>query len=271
MKNVTLFFLFSLFSFVLFSQERRDSLAVYFDNDSYQISTKLEQEIIQFVNTSMKGEEKLEGISIAGYCDKTGSSIYNQTLSNRRVEAVRKVLLETNKGVENHRIKTEANGSQLTPTNGSDKNWRRVDLVIVSEEMEEVVNTALEDLSKAKSGVKLVLDNLNFEGGRSQLLPGSEKVLEELYQKLIENPSIKIEIQGHVCCTKPEKDGFDKDTKTFNLSTNRAKAIYDILIEKGVASDRLSYKGMKGDFPLVPELTIEDMVKNRRVEIKIVD
>ena len=54
---------------------------------------------------------------------------------------------------------------------------------------------------------------------------------------------MKVEIQGHVCCTGSKADGLDTDTGYPNLSENRARAVYNFLIENGIDKSRLRYKG----------------------------
>ena len=67
------------------------------------------------------------------------------------------------------------------------------------------------------------------------------------------------------------EDGMDGQTWTSNLSVNRAKAIYDYLIEQGIAASRLSYKGLGNTQPKrFPERTPLDEQANRRVEVRIV-
>jgi outer membrane protein OmpA-like peptidoglycan-associated protein len=51
----------------------------------------------------------------------------------------------------------------------------------------------------------------------------------------------------------------------------RAKAVYDFLVSKGIAAERLSYKGFGFTRPKIfPEETEADRVQNRRVEIRVV-
>ncbi len=98
--------------------------------------------------------------------------------------------------------------------------------------------------------------------------------MKRLLSILQEHQNIKIEIQGHVCCLDYQKfdDGWDRDTRTYNLSINRAEHIYKYLIHNGIDSTRLSYKGFGGAFRLIePELNEEDRIQNRRVEILVVD
>jgi outer membrane protein OmpA-like peptidoglycan-associated protein len=78
-----------------------------------------------------------------------------------------------------------------------------------------------------------------------------------------QNPLLKIDIQGHVCCVKSDRQ---------DLSTQRAKAIYKFLEMKGIPKSRMSYRGLGSTQPLyaLPEKTEEERAANRRVEIEIV-
>lgn len=130
---------------------------------------------------------------------------------------------------------------------------------------EVLLNFNLAEMTiNGKVGDKIRLENLNFIGGSDKLLPESEPVLEELLQVLTDNPKLKIQIQGHVCCYR--KDPAD-------ISRKRAKAIYKYLIEKGIKKRRLSFKSFEGKKPLfsIPEDTEEEKAANRRVEIEIIE
>ena len=119
-------------------------------------------------------------------------------------------------------------------------------------------------------GTNIILKNLNFVGGKHVLLEESIPILAELLKVLKDYPRLEIEIQGHVCCAYGVEDGLDIETHTYNLSINRARAVYEYLIDKGIAAGRLSYKGFGHQFPLVyPEDTEAKKTTNRRVEIKI--
>jgi outer membrane protein OmpA-like peptidoglycan-associated protein len=86
---------------------------------------------------------------------------------------------------------------------------------------------------------------------------------------LEQNPSIHIEIQGHICCQK-RGDGMDNHTGINNLSVARAKYIYDYLIENGIDEERLAYQGFGADKKLFPEeRNPYQQRQNRRVEILI--
>jgi outer membrane protein OmpA-like peptidoglycan-associated protein len=102
--------------------------------------------------------------------------------------------------------------------------------------------------------------------------PESMEALEKLYSVLKNNPNLKISIEGHVCCVRDAPDALDIDTYEPHLSVNRAKAIYNYLVEKGIDPGRLTYVGYGRRRPVIEvEQSEEDAEKNRRVEIRITD
>jgi outer membrane protein OmpA-like peptidoglycan-associated protein len=78
---------------------------------------------------------------------------------------------------------------------------------------------------KLKKGDRILLENLIFRGGTSFLEKESKPLLEELLEVMQNNPRLKIEIQGHVCCYP---------NRTNKLSKERAKVVYEYLIDNGI-------------------------------------
>jgi outer membrane protein OmpA-like peptidoglycan-associated protein len=126
-------------------------------------------------------------------------------------------------------------------------------------------------LETAEAGSILNIKGIQFEGGRHKMLKSSLPVLKELLKILKDNPAIKIEIQGHICCIDNGKDGMDFDTQEPKLSVNRARIVYEYLVRSGIDKSRLSYKGFGRTRPLVnPELSPKDEQMNRRVDIMVI-
>jgi flagellar motor protein MotB len=97
-------------------------------------------------------------------------------------------------------------------------------------------------------------------------------VLEELLRAMNENPALRISIEGYVCCTSDGSDGFDKDTRTWTLSVERAKAVFEYLEKHGVSAIRMQIAGFGGSNKIYPEeLTPAQQAANRRVEIRILN
>ena len=117
-----------------------------------------------------------------------------------------------------------------------------------------------------------VLHNIYFFTGRRLIKKESLPALDQLVELLQDNPSLKVRIEGHVCCISPTlPDALDEDSGGMNLSVNRAKYIYDYLVTKGIDKARLSYAGFGRRFPVIPnERTEEEAQQNRRVEIRII-
>ncbi len=128
-----------------------------------------------------------------------------------------------------------------------------------------------EQLKKSSVGQSLVIRGINFDFGYHIILKKDMPALQAVLSALKQIPTLKVEIQGHVCCWPIGQEGFDKQTKEYNLSYNRAKAVFDYLVANGIEANRLTYNGYGMKHPLVyPEKNKNDEYRNRRVEFKIV-
>ncbi|MEN9686517.1 MAG: hypothetical protein RLZZ28_2303 [Bacteroidota bacterium] len=101
-----------------------------------------------------------------------------------------------------------------------------------------------------------------FATNSAELPTGSEVELGKLLQVLIENPSLKLEISGHT-------DNTGKAEDNLKLSANRANAIVNYLIEKGIAAGRLSAKGYGSLQPIADNTTETGRARNRRTTFTI--
>ena len=81
-------------------------------------------------------------------------------------------------------------------------------------------------------------------------------------QILEENPSMHIQISGYT-------DNIGKPADNLVLSTNRAKSIVNYVSGKGIATDRLNYKGFGSDNPIATNETPEGRALNRRTSFTI--
>ena len=122
------------------------------------------------------------------------------------------------------------------------------------EEVQKVVETKVNEIKENFNAAQL-------EKRKYDLNEPSKTVLLDLVKLLNENPSIKLQIEGH---TSAEGD------EEFNqkLSANRAKAAVDFLISKGIENSRLSYRGL-GSTQL-KDVTNPEAQENRRVEFIVI-
>ncbi|MEZ4939717.1 MAG: OmpA family protein [Saprospiraceae bacterium] len=116
--------------------------------------------------------------------------------------------------------------------------------------------------SLLRSGQKIKMEQLSFKADSSSLTPDALPTLDELYDFMEENGEIVIEIGGHTNSTPP-------DEFCDRLSTARAKTVADYLIEKGIDSRRVAFKGYGKRQPIATNATAEGRRLNQRVEIKI--
>lgn len=112
-------------------------------------------------------------------------------------------------------------------------------------------------------GETIILHNVLFVQSKSELLSASYEELEKLLETFKKNPGMEIEISGHT-------DNQGDRKKNILLSEERAKAVKDFLVEKGISKSRIKCKGYGPDKPLNSNKTEEERMLNRRVEFKII-
>jgi type IX secretion system PorP/SprF family membrane protein len=118
-------------------------------------------------------------------------------------------------------------------------------------------------LSSIEVGKSIIVDDLLFKTGKKQLDERSYRILDQLVDFLNQNPTIKIELQGHT-----DSDGSKYANQ--DLSEGRAKSAIAYMELQGISSTRLVAKGFGEDKPIATNDSAEGKAKNRRVELKIV-
>ncbi len=114
-------------------------------------------------------------------------------------------------------------------------------------------------LRRPAEGTVVRLENLYFATGESRVLQQSYKTLLELQELLESQPEMHIELRGHT-------DGQGTVEYNQKLSEERAKAVADYLIRRGIDRSRLSWKGFGKTLPLDSNDSAEGRRRNRRVE-----
>ena len=104
------------------------------------------------------------------------------------------------------------------------------------------------------AGKTLTLENIYFETNKSRILPESYQPLYDIIIELKLQPNLKVQIVGHT-------DVHGKPADNQKLSEERAKAVADFFISKGIDPSRITTKGYGSSQPLG-----DDDQKNRRVE-----
>ena len=113
------------------------------------------------------------------------------------------------------------------------------------------------EVKRIEVGKLCDLHDIYFETNAYSLTEESKKLIDIFADFLRENPTIKVELQGHT-------DNIGNDMDNLLLSENRAKSVYNYLIKKGINSNRLRYKGYGESKPIATNNTEEGRSKNRR-------
>jgi outer membrane protein OmpA-like peptidoglycan-associated protein len=119
-------------------------------------------------------------------------------------------------------------------------------------------------LQSLEADATVVLKNIFFDVNRYQLKQGSFVELDNVLKLLLENPSLKIRINGHT-------DNTGKSDDNLKLSNNRSNAVIQYLTAKGIDPKRLSFKGYGSSQPVSDNATEEGRAMNRRTEMKVVN
>ena len=276
--------------------QQRDTLVIHFDFNKAIIGAADGARIDSAVAAcNVRGV--IRYMEISGHCDNTGNDACNDSLSLERARSARAYCLS--RGLPDSIFRDMKHYGSHRPLNDNGNGEkrqqnRRVEIVFGTEPVtrkaveeplppadspgsgnvpqERPFPTLAEAFSDtaALAGRNIVLHNMNFYGDRHVPLPESRYVLEQLLTIMKQHPGLRIEIQGHICCYKDMKDGYDADTRTFDLSVQRAKFVYTWLLDGGINASRMSYRGFGSTQKLYPEEKNErEKTLNRRVEIKI--
>ncbi len=101
---------------------------------------------------------------------------------------------------------------------------------------------------------------INFETGKSDIKPESQKTVDEIAEMLKANAAMKISVEGHT-------DDVGTPAANKILSEKRAQSIMAYLVTKGIDKTRLTAKGWGQEKPIADNRTEDGKGKNRRVEI----
>lgn len=117
---------------------------------------------------------------------------------------------------------------------------------------------------KTEVGSKVVLRNIFFDVGKFNLKDQSVAEAQKLEQLLVDNPELRVQINGHT-------DNTGSAAANKDLSLKRANAVVEFLVLKGIEKSRVSAKGFGAERPIVSNDDESGGREiNRRTEIEVV-
>lgn len=271
-------FVLLLFTYSIFAQNKLVQL--YYKTDVHTLSNDQIAQLSSALDSLNNGSEYY--FNITGYTDDVASEAYNMKLAKKRADFIKEFIQgnypQLIKSIETsaHGILVDKNSTEPKQEKKGVFENRRVDVVILYAGKTDYIPLDTKKFmgltyNTLKQGDSIELKNLNFVLNTTNLEEESQKRLDTLVQELRNHSSVRISIEGHVCCG----DVYTYYAQTFKqkqkkLSEERAKAVFDYLVKRGISESRLSYVGYGFKRPKVyPEKTEEDKAANRRVIIKI--
>ncbi len=101
-----------------------------------------------------------------------------------------------------------------------------------------------------------------FDFNKAEIKPESYEIIDEIVDVMMSNPKLKLEIQGHT-------DNIGGIEFNLKLSEERARAVYNSLVSKGIDESRLRYRGFGFSLPVTSNDTEVGRAQNRRTEFVV--
>ena len=260
LSSILLFIIFFLSTGLVAQKEIIEYEAFFLHNKSEL--TDLEKDKFLVFHDSILANYSISEMFIVGYTNEIGIYEHNHRLSKNRANYIHQLI---HKKYLNIPTEVVGKGEIATTKEGDYKNQiienRKALIQYVT--YRNVEYTA--SISEFTAGEKMTIKSIGFYPDSPTYLPESEPTLLKLVEDLSENKSYYVQIQGHIYDPNNyEKDRYFPDMNP-TLSEDRAKTIYHFLIQNGIDSNRLSYVGYQGKFPLN-----KNPQDDRRVEIEVV-
>ena len=130
-------------------------------------------------------------------------------------------------------------------------------------ELEEATAGSGVDVTETDDGFLVNLPDVTFATGSTTITPSFQATLNEVAESLTKYPNSLVDVYGHT-------DTVGSTASNQTLSEERARAVTNYLINRGVASNRMRWQGFGETQLKVATADNVNEPRNRRVEIKVV-
>ena len=217
------------------------------NDDIYEVHTICNVDVVTVV-TNAKTGAILTNASVSIVDDK--KNIIATEVSNSKGEVMYKVDCDKSYAIVAAKDGFESNTFEVTKSNGG----------------KITIPAALQPIDVIITETEIVLKPIYFEYNKSNITQEGAFELDKLVQVMKNNLQLVVLAKAHT-------DNRGSDVFNLNLSDRRAKATAQYVISKGIASDRITGKGMGETEPKVDckeNCTEEEHAQNRRSEFLIV-
>lgn len=119
-----------------------------------------------------------------------------------------------------------------------------------------------DELPKTVEAFTGTIRGITFELNRAQINPSAYATLDEAARVLEQYRELKVTIIGHT-------DASGSAARNLRLSQERAQAVLDYLVGKGIDAGRLEAIGAGSQYPIAENDTAEGRAQNRRIEFRL--
>jgi len=248
------------FLFCQFYAVAQNKYSIYYKSGATNVNSEVTAELIDYIHHM--DFSKIESISLIAYNDDTGSPKSNELLAQQRAANLQKIIVERGfpikvetiyQGIVKNNFKKPYNDKHIEQMKN---NNRRIDVVPnykyeFADQNIHSLNLKFAPSYASYPGERIYLDKVTFPNDRSILTEETRKELDKIALLLEKHKDMYVEIQGHICnYPTAYVDAIDLDSGKRELSTNRAKAVYDYFVMKRIEPRRLTYKGYGSHKPL---------------------
>jgi peptidoglycan-associated lipoprotein len=111
--------------------------------------------------------------------------------------------------------------------------------------------------------VEIVFEDVHFDFDRFNLRPDALKILDDAVSKLMQNPNVRVTIEGHA-------DSLGTSEYNLALGERRANSVRDYLTTRGITNTRLRTVSYGEDRPIADNRTAQGRAQNRRGHLVVI-
>lgn len=229
---------------------------------------------------SYVAERKAEIASLAG---ATGKAEQDAQLLGKETSAI--VMQKRERELKAARLDAEAKGREAEQARAAaearareaDAKAREADqarahtvAAVAAREAEQAKTVALtKELADLKAkqtdlGIVLTVGDVLFASGKADIAPGAQRHIDKLAEFLNKNPNRNLLIEGHT-------DNTGGEDLNIKLSQQRAEAVRDLLVSRGVSPQRITTRGYGPKYPLVSNDSAAGRQQNRRIDVLVLN
>jgi len=223
-----------------------------FDIYLYDIKNQESTSPSGYTHITVSGNEMSLGTARSEYPDKAKNPDIWRHISIAYTDGKLKAYLDDTRLINIPRLDFNPSGITLHAYHASDDNHCYVKNVRIAKGGVKYYDRVMQD-------GKIIVNGIRVDVNKSILKPESMGAINEIYNRLKDNPDLKFSVEGHT-------DSQGDDAFNMKLSEERANSVMNKLIEMGISADRLKAKGWGESKPISNNASPEDMANNRRVE-----